>query len=550
MLRRVLVLLVVCALGLPAVTALCADASAVSVDALLAEARVAASNDRHAYSIQLYLRAVARDSTIRSDIGIELGNQYTWFDKPDSAVIWYNYYLEEHPDDVEAKLGVARALAWGDHLDEAIQYYSDLVPEAGDRKTEARLGLAKTYAWRGDHDEAVAVYKNILEDEPDNLDAELGRAQATNWAGRHREAEELYKSILERHPGNKDALEGLAYAQYWTGRNDLALQTIQGAPSGLDFRNVSRAITEKNKIDGQLLYVHRDNTSDGDFDGLVFKASWVPRYRTQIGFTIIEGRQRKDPDPGIYRDEFLGTLSQRFTTSFALSATAGVQLNSWEPFVVQPGEPPTGDFDLPVWDIYVTITPRDYLRIDIGTDRQTIPVPSAIYNKIDYIAESIGIDWRIRERLTLTGKAWYSDYSDANSRWSFREELDYRTPLRLALPWSNYFVAFQGFDHFSSKFISPLYFSPTSYTYPYLGLRFVTDIGDYVNVDVSGYIGYENSNNTEWLSKGGYAGEVSIQLTNSLYVNMGFFKSGSQITSPDGFRFTYYYVGLDYTYLP
>ena len=50
---------------------------------------------------------------------MELGNQYTWADMPDSAIDWYEYYLLEHPDDMDAKLGVGRALAWSDRLDES-----------------------------------------------------------------------------------------------------------------------------------------------------------------------------------------------------------------------------------------------------------------------------------------------------------------------------------------------------------------------------------------------------------------------------------------------
>lgn len=548
--KRMMGILVVVLGGLVATAPAHAAKENMTVDELLEQARTAASNDRHAYAIQLYLRAVARDSTLRTELGVELGNQYTWFDKPDSAVIWYNYYLEEYPDDIDAKLGVARALAWGDHLDEAIQYYSDLLPVAGDRKTEARLGLAKTLAWRGDHEEAEAAYRNILEDEPDNLDAQLGLAQAVNWAGRYREAQDLFKKILDAHPGNHDALEGLAYAQYWAGRSDLALQTIAGAPAGVDLGGVSRVITEKNKVDGELLYIHRDNSTDGDWDAARLQALWVPRYRTQVGFAFVQGMQHKGAYPDIERKEFQGVLAYRWSETFAISATLGPQFNSWEPFAFQPGDPVIGNFDLIVWDIYATVTPRDYLRIDVGTNREVLTVPTAIFNEINFVGINAGVDWRPRERLLLVGQVRYEDFSDDNRRWSLRERFEYTPSLRLAYRWSNYFVPYQGIDHFSTKFTSPYYFSPLTYTYPYVGLRFVTDIGDYVNLNVSGHIGYERSNHEQWLSKGGFGVELSIEMVPNLYINTGYLKAGSRITSPDGFRMEYYYLGLNYTYLP
>jgi hypothetical protein len=72
------------------VQGMAADQAASDV---LYQARNAAGDDRHREAIDLYLRALDLDPSLRSTIAVELGHQYTWAEIPDSAVIWYGRYL-------------------------------------------------------------------------------------------------------------------------------------------------------------------------------------------------------------------------------------------------------------------------------------------------------------------------------------------------------------------------------------------------------------------------------------------------------------------------
>jgi tetratricopeptide (TPR) repeat protein len=82
--------------------------------AVLDSARVAAAADRHADAIRLYRRAITLYPPLADDIGVEIGNQYTWANEPDSAMAWYQRHLAHHPNDADAIIGAARLTSWRD----------------------------------------------------------------------------------------------------------------------------------------------------------------------------------------------------------------------------------------------------------------------------------------------------------------------------------------------------------------------------------------------------------------------------------------------------
>jgi tetratricopeptide (TPR) repeat protein len=113
---------------------------------VLSRAREAAAADRHRDAIRLYLDAITLDPPLESIVALELGHQYTWAEKPDSAIIWYSRYLDGHPGDREAQLGIARALSWAGRLDEAEDRYLELLSASEGEEPDALLALAKVKA--------------------------------------------------------------------------------------------------------------------------------------------------------------------------------------------------------------------------------------------------------------------------------------------------------------------------------------------------------------------------------------------------------------------
>ena len=67
--------------------------------------------------------------------------------------------------------------------DAAIRIY-DQVLAADPVNTQARLGLARVVAWSGDLDRAEQLYDEILLAEPRNRDAVMGKIQVLHWGGR------------------------------------------------------------------------------------------------------------------------------------------------------------------------------------------------------------------------------------------------------------------------------------------------------------------------------------------------------------------------------
>ena len=102
---------------------------------------------------------------VLSEVAIELAHQYTWAEIPDSAIYWYEYTLLDtllgEPRNLDAELGIARALAWGDRLADSDAYYQKLLAESGDRKNDVLIGWAKTKSWRREYVPAEKMYEEV-----------------------------------------------------------------------------------------------------------------------------------------------------------------------------------------------------------------------------------------------------------------------------------------------------------------------------------------------------------------------------------------------------
>jgi tetratricopeptide (TPR) repeat protein len=543
--------------GLAAIAAAAAVAVAVatvsavhageaSAEDVLGRAREAASADRHGEAIRLYLEAVALDSLLESSVAIELGHQYTWAEKPDSALIWFRRYLAAHPGDREARLGTARALSWAGRLDQAETLYSEIVSESGAGDTDALLGLAKVKAWREDREGAEKVYEQVLAYDSANTDARFGLAEVANWSGKHRRARALCQDILADDPGNRDATRGLAEALYGLGRGDLAIALIEKSEPNPDLDRTAAEIRGSKEPNGNVSYSYWENTDDGIFRSASFEATFPVGYLTELAATYLRGTLHKQGLPDIARDQFSVSLSRRFSETVALTIKPGAELNRFSPVVVPPAADPVDDFDLFVWDAYVTVTPRDWMRIDAGTFRETMKIHEPIFRRIHVTTESAGLDWRHTHRIATYWQARYSSYSDGNSRFAALHRGEWNPPVRLPYRYNHRIVLLEGIDYFDfSKELSNGYFNPSSYTRPYVGMRFATDIGRAATLSVEGQFGAEKDSGLGWASVGSFDGSVRVRAGGGVYLTAGYFKSGSRLTSPDGFRAEGVYAALD-----
>ena len=518
---------------------------------LVYEARIAAENDDHRKAINLYLAAVEQKPLVLSSVAIELAHQYTWAEMPDSAIWWYEYTLLGEPNNLDAGLGIARALAWGDRLAESEAYYDSLLTEAGDRKNDVLVGRAKTKSWQQDYTSAERTYRQVLDEDPLHHDARLGLAEVTLWSGRPRQAQLIYEDLLTDDPSDTEAIKGLATAQESAGRPDVALETLEAAGTGDDFTREKESFDRRGSIDNSNTALYRDNTTDGEYRALVVLVGMDVAHLTRVGVEYTKGRLTQDQRPDIDRDQIMVPLRQRLSDALELNLAPGYQWNRFDPVAVPPDTVPVDDFNLFVWDAYATIFPADWVRLDIGNSRQTLVIPQTVFRQIHLTTTNVGLDWRISPQVRAFVEPSYRTYSDSNARFAVGERLEW-SPPRLRFPYEdhNVITLFQTLEYLNfKKELSHGYFNPSSYIQLTGGARLVTDIGKRVRFMISGAMGSEKEEGDNWATTGAFETELQFRISGNGYLKAGYVHSGSRLAAADGFRAKGFYITLDF-YLP
>lgn len=150
------------------------------------------------------------------------------------------------PRDFEVSVTCARLLSWTDgRLDDAVkQYRHALSIEPANR--EARLGLARALAWSAHGEEARQEYDALLAVSADDVGALVGRAQLARWSGAASAAlPDLERAVLLA-PSDASAWSELAAVELALGRRDAARSSADKAlaldAGAADARTVLAAI--------------------------------------------------------------------------------------------------------------------------------------------------------------------------------------------------------------------------------------------------------------------------------------------------------------------
>ncbi len=543
------VLIFALAFGAPAGGTGAARGAEEGANEALERARAAAAADRHREAIDLFRLALERDSLLVSTVSIEMAHQYTWAEIPDSAVRWYEVYLTCHPGDTEGELGLARALSWGGHLKAAATRYEGIASRGGGQQQDALLGLAKVRMWQEDYDAAASAYRRVLDADSENVDARIGLAETLNLSGKNRGARDVYESVLTDHPENQDALEGLARAYLWSGRPDLAEETLakgRAADPGRRPYEMDGVLDTMKMPRGSAFTSFRKTTSDGEMRTVGASATFTRPGYLELSLRYSNGRLHQSGYPDIRRNDFAATLSKRLSDLVGATASAGYELNRFDAIVPRPGAEAADSFDLFVWDAFATLFPRDWVRVDIATNREAMEIPLPVFKRIHVTTESIGLDWRIRYRLVTFWKAGYSAYSDGNTRMAATERVEWVSPWQVPEAWRTGAVLLQGLEY--TNFAEQLdngYFSPDSDIYIYGGIRLATAGGGRFGASVEGRFGGEHESGTEWVSVGSFDVALRYRIQADAVLSGGFYKSGSRLDSADGFRAEGVYLTLD-----
>jgi len=508
----------------------------LSAQELLERARSYASQDRHREAIRFYLAAVEADSSLRGEVAVEIGHQYTWADRPDSALPWYRLYLRSHPGDREALLGLARALSWTDRLGEAERIYEKL-SDAGD--LEALVGRARVVSWDDRLVAAEKLYRKALARDPGNREALLGLAQVINWGGWHREAEGRYREFLASHPGDAEALVGLAAALAWKGDLPGAFATLQkaaGAREAVKFERELKA-SRLPRLSSRI-----DHTYDSDriqVDAWQLRLGYPLGYSTNLAPFL--GVDRID-QPGFAALMGLRAgveFHRRFAPAVALTAVPVLREFRYGADRA-PGGSPTRIDEL-LWDSYLTLTPSDAVRIDVGCAREYFAIPISILKRIRATSLAAGLDWRLSRTLTLVSSARETFLSDENRRFAAAQELRWKPDPARGL---HILQAF-GYEYLDfSKTLDNGYYNPPSYLSLFEQTRLEKTLRRRIGLSARLRLSLDREGGGGWIVVGAFGGAISWRLTPGWELQAGYENSRSRLASATGYRYQGAFLAL------
>jgi len=139
-----------------------------------------------------------------------------------AAVQAYRQALELQPNNLEAKLGLARALSMsGQH--QASQGLYQQVLAKNPAHADALEGLGSELL-RSDHpSEAHAIFERLAAGQPANPEFQVDLARVEVRLGHYKQARGILSAVLTLHPSHREARLQLAYVNLYQGRYAAAL---------------------------------------------------------------------------------------------------------------------------------------------------------------------------------------------------------------------------------------------------------------------------------------------------------------------------------------
>ncbi len=501
-----------------------------TAESVLRRAREAAAADRHEEAIRLYFKANRLDTTLSRELGKEIALQYTWSDKADSAIIWFESHLEIHPEDIEGMVGLARALSWADKNRESLKWYRHITRKYPG-SFEARVGEARVLSWLDRNVEAENLYRQITLKHPDNLEAALGLARVANWQGKHREAVRLYGAIVEKHPDCEEALKGLAQAYRWLGLGSKAREFLVEIEDGDEAGEILDAIEHESAPRVKL-----DYAASFDSDELVIHRVEVVGFynisdETRFGAGISRLSMRQTGRATVRRTGVAARFYRRFNEDWALHLNLVPLFHSIDEEVAA-GLDSGDDFSPFTWDGWLTWTPTGRLRVDLSGNRMAVETPLSVRKKIVYSGSGVGLDYQMARSLkTLLGYN-YSWYSDKNRRNLLKAAFQWRiisSPVEVELR--------PGYTFFSFREWKPNgYYNPEEYHNVGLMVGIGGELLENLYYRVEGSFSREKEKGNNFFSVGSFRSTIEWKAGRNLEMGGEFFISNSRVAGEAGYN--------------
>jgi tetratricopeptide (TPR) repeat protein len=121
----------------------------------------------------------------------------------------------------------------------------DALLEIDPNNLVARMGLARVLAFSRSFDAALEEYEEVLRRDSDNVDAVIGMARTYGWAGRLVEGERTAQRAVDLSPTNPDAWTALGQIYRWSGRftdtRDALARAAELDPTNVEIRDQLRS---------------------------------------------------------------------------------------------------------------------------------------------------------------------------------------------------------------------------------------------------------------------------------------------------------------------
>jgi hypothetical protein len=232
--------------------------------------------------------------------------------------------------------------------------------------------------------------------------------------------------------------------------------------------------------------------------------------------------------------------SAGFDGNYRFTDWAGISGNVWANEIQSKNVP---DAVIATYDVFLTLWPNDYFRVDIDTKRETFDNITSL--RMGIIANSVGgsIDFMPTSQLRLSLRGGNSWFTDDNERQNYEGEVIYRLA---SLPTIDIGGRVSGF-HFS-KLLSNGYFNPENYTSEEAIFRVQSDLTNKLTVELAASGGVEQAD------PGGDKGivkaslQMTYKLTDNWLLGAGVSYFSSRESNSSGFERSSVNAGLHYKF--
>lgn len=223
----------------------------------------------------------------------------------------------------------AGALGRSGRYDASIAAYRTRLDEAPD-DVEARLGLARVLGWSGAYDASIAQYDRVLDAVPYDPSALVGKARTLGWAGRLVQAEEVARLAVD---ADQEAAEGwlvLGRILEWQAREAAALDAVERAaevaPDREDVQERLDALRARFRPRSRASLTVEDDSDGNRMVTTSLASTWNPTRRIRVRADAYDRdlEQELNGPAVLERSAFAVRLSGRWTLEPGWSVSAGV----------------------------------------------------------------------------------------------------------------------------------------------------------------------------------------------------------------------------------